>query len=261
MPASPTLQTFSHRPLPAGYAPPEHDLPYYESLCFPYAPGSAARTRGDLQMRLSPIPHAPGVASPRHSSYDSATNSMRAAASVASHHSSGMARVCHRGNNMLTRQQAVVFAALITLLPLAATGRNAPLYQDPSAPLEQRVDDLLARMTLEEKSPRSPLSGFASRKSSPPASSSIRRRPISCSLPVSDTWRDRAICAPRQSVRATVSRCPADCRTGQRDSALLNERDAPGHPRAVPRRRVARLSGARCHQLSPGNCTCELLGS
>ncbi|MEA3179543.1 MAG: alpha-glucuronidase [Gammaproteobacteria bacterium] len=37
------FQTFSHRPLPAGYAPPEHDLQYYESLCFPYAPGSAAR--------------------------------------------------------------------------------------------------------------------------------------------------------------------------------------------------------------------------
>ncbi len=34
------FQTFSHRPLPAGYAPPEHDLQYYESLCFPYAPGN-----------------------------------------------------------------------------------------------------------------------------------------------------------------------------------------------------------------------------
>jgi alpha-glucuronidase len=33
------LQTFSHRPLPRGYEPPEHDLEYYEALCFPYAPG------------------------------------------------------------------------------------------------------------------------------------------------------------------------------------------------------------------------------
>jgi alpha-glucuronidase len=33
------FQTFSQRPLPAGYAPPEHDLSYYETLCFPYAPG------------------------------------------------------------------------------------------------------------------------------------------------------------------------------------------------------------------------------
>jgi alpha-glucuronidase len=34
------FQTFSHRPLPAGYAPPEHDLAYYEAICFPYAPGT-----------------------------------------------------------------------------------------------------------------------------------------------------------------------------------------------------------------------------
>jgi alpha-glucuronidase len=35
------FQTFSHRPLPAGYEPPEHELQYYEALCFPYVPGSA----------------------------------------------------------------------------------------------------------------------------------------------------------------------------------------------------------------------------
>jgi alpha-glucuronidase len=40
------FQTFSHRPLPAGYAPPEHDLQYYESLCFPYVPGSASPADG-----------------------------------------------------------------------------------------------------------------------------------------------------------------------------------------------------------------------
>jgi len=40
------FQTFSNRPLPAGYAAPEHDLQYYESLCFPYAPGSASRSSG-----------------------------------------------------------------------------------------------------------------------------------------------------------------------------------------------------------------------
>jgi alpha-glucuronidase len=37
------FQTFSHRALPAGYAAPEHDLTYYEALCFPYAPGIAPR--------------------------------------------------------------------------------------------------------------------------------------------------------------------------------------------------------------------------
>jgi len=33
------FQTFSKRPLPAGYAPPAHPLEYYQSLKFPYAPG------------------------------------------------------------------------------------------------------------------------------------------------------------------------------------------------------------------------------
>lgn len=34
------FQTFSKRPLPAGHAPPEHPLSYYQSLKFPYAPGT-----------------------------------------------------------------------------------------------------------------------------------------------------------------------------------------------------------------------------
>jgi len=33
------FQTFSQRPLPAGFPPPEHDLHYYQTLCFPYVPG------------------------------------------------------------------------------------------------------------------------------------------------------------------------------------------------------------------------------
>ncbi|MET0533735.1 MAG: alpha-glucuronidase family glycosyl hydrolase [Steroidobacter sp.] len=33
------FQTFSKRPLPAGFAAPEHSLDYYKSLEFPYAPG------------------------------------------------------------------------------------------------------------------------------------------------------------------------------------------------------------------------------
>ena len=35
------FQSLSGRPLPSGYAPPMHDLEYYEALCFPYAPGSS----------------------------------------------------------------------------------------------------------------------------------------------------------------------------------------------------------------------------
>ena len=34
------FQTFSKRPLPEGFAPPEHTVEYYKSLQFPYAPGN-----------------------------------------------------------------------------------------------------------------------------------------------------------------------------------------------------------------------------
>lgn len=34
------FQTFSKRPLPAGHAPPEHPLSWYQALKFPYAPGT-----------------------------------------------------------------------------------------------------------------------------------------------------------------------------------------------------------------------------
>jgi alpha-glucuronidase len=43
------FETFSKRPLPAGYAEPEHDLAYYESLCFPYAPGGSPRPKGKCE--------------------------------------------------------------------------------------------------------------------------------------------------------------------------------------------------------------------
>jgi alpha-glucuronidase len=34
------FQTFSRRPVPAGFAPPAHSLDYYRALSFPYAPGN-----------------------------------------------------------------------------------------------------------------------------------------------------------------------------------------------------------------------------
>src|SRR5262249_7725120 len=43
------FQTFSKRPLPPGYQPPEHDLQYYESLCFPYAPGASSSSTGQCE--------------------------------------------------------------------------------------------------------------------------------------------------------------------------------------------------------------------
>jgi alpha-glucuronidase len=43
------FQSLSHRPLPAGYEAPEHDLAYYESLCFPYVPGSHSSPSGECK--------------------------------------------------------------------------------------------------------------------------------------------------------------------------------------------------------------------
>jgi len=35
------FETFSHMPMPAGHAPPPHDLAYYKAIYFPYVPGAA----------------------------------------------------------------------------------------------------------------------------------------------------------------------------------------------------------------------------
>lgn len=47
------------------------------------------------------------------------------------------------------RRLSVLIAA--TLLATSATGKTVPAYQDPKVPLDQRVEDLLGRMTLDEK--------------------------------------------------------------------------------------------------------------
>jgi beta-glucosidase len=46
---------------------------------------------------------------------------------------------------------ATALLATTGLFSLTALGRNAPVYRDAAAPVEQRIEDLLARMTLEEK--------------------------------------------------------------------------------------------------------------
>ncbi|HKB96892.1 MAG TPA: alpha-glucuronidase family glycosyl hydrolase [Rhizomicrobium sp.] len=39
------FQTFSRMPMPAGHAPPPHDLAYYRAIYFPYVPGAASRNK------------------------------------------------------------------------------------------------------------------------------------------------------------------------------------------------------------------------
>ena len=42
-------------------------------------------------------------------------------------------------------------AALLAVAALSLCAQTKPVYQDPAAPVEKRVDDLVSRMTLEEK--------------------------------------------------------------------------------------------------------------
>jgi beta-glucosidase len=52
---------------------------------------------------------------------------------------------------MAIRQRAGILIAITALLSVTAQAGNAPLYRDPKADVEQRVEDLLGRMTLDEK--------------------------------------------------------------------------------------------------------------
>jgi beta-glucosidase len=52
---------------------------------------------------------------------------------------------------MQIRQRAGIFIGMTALLSVTAQAGTAPLYQDPKAAVEQRVEDLLGRMTLNEK--------------------------------------------------------------------------------------------------------------
>lgn len=52
---------------------------------------------------------------------------------------------------MQIRPRARIFTGMAALLSVAAQAATVPLYQDPKAPVEQRVEDLLGRMTLNEK--------------------------------------------------------------------------------------------------------------
>lgn len=49
------------------------------------------------------------------------------------------------------RRLGVSLVALSTALAASAKAQGRPLYKDPRAPIEARIDDLLGRMTLEEK--------------------------------------------------------------------------------------------------------------
>ena len=110
---------------------------------------------------------------------------------------------------------------LAILSVLALTAVASVHYRDAAAPIEERVSDLMKRMTLEEKVAQTyaPYSGFDKKRfgstsigstSSPPQSSSgtvtgsvstpVRRRPT-CTLPHSDP----GLCLPRYLPPYTAS--------------------------------------------------------
>src|SRR5215831_8627178 len=54
----------------------------------------------------------------------------------------------------MTFKRAVIIAATITLLCFSLAGQtdnSAPKFRNPKVPLQERVDDLVGRLTLEEK--------------------------------------------------------------------------------------------------------------
>src|SRR5262245_30645489 len=53
--------------------------------------------------------------------------------------------------NKVLRTLALATTTFSALGANARAGNDVPIYKKPDAPLEQRVEDLLGRMTLEEK--------------------------------------------------------------------------------------------------------------
>ncbi len=53
--------------------------------------------------------------------------------------------------NIIRRLLSAAFASAVAGFAAAAGAAGGPLYKNPSAPIEARVEDLLSRMTLEEK--------------------------------------------------------------------------------------------------------------
>ena len=51
----------------------------------------------------------------------------------------------------VTTTALLTSSALLAVTATARPGHNQPAYKDPNAPIEQRVEDLLSRMTLDEK--------------------------------------------------------------------------------------------------------------
>ena len=52
---------------------------------------------------------------------------------------------------MMGKQFVTVFGLCVLALVPARAQQSVPPFRDPAVPMEKRIDDLLARMTLDEK--------------------------------------------------------------------------------------------------------------
>ena len=106
-------------------------------------------------------------------------------------------RTPKRGQRM---RHLLCFITLFAILGSAVAQTPVPDYRNPTLPIEQRVADLLKRMTLEEKvgQLRCPRAGPASASWTPPGSSTTRPRSRLCA---------RCSAPTRKSTLATARFC------------------------------------------------------
>ena len=105
----------------------------------------------------------------------------------------------HGGSMVSAFRLGVVITT--ALMAAGVSAQSRPTYKDPAAPVEQRVQDLLSRMTLEERSPKSPPSGPVRTSCSTPKETSTRRPRSACIRPASGISHVPAI-ASRSAARS-----------------------------------------------------------
>ena len=67
------------------------------------------------------------------------------------HSRRGAGHPARLGMGLGAATRTTVLALLASIPAIARPSHDQPIYKDPNAPVEQRVEDLLSRMTLEEK--------------------------------------------------------------------------------------------------------------
>ena len=133
----------------------------------------------------------------------------------------------------------------LMLFPLLASGQEKPVapagtprYKDASLPIQDRVADLLPRMTLEEKVEQ--ISGGWENR-------------IEVIDPTGTFTNEKARkVINNDGAPETQAHAAAVGDSAQRRAALSAREDAAGDPGPVPGRGAARLYGIRQHQLSAG---------